>query len=181
MKKLLILTAVMLVPALASAQLPEVFEGLQNPLVVAGATRFNDKPADGSSQIQFFMTANLAGIKPFPNVPLYFGGVGVDIRTIPELGGIGQSNGAGLSIPGVTYMFAGSQALVQVGYSVAFNETKANGIYAGFGFSLVPPQAGPSSLKAKREAKAKAKKAQLESGPPAPEVPGIPGSRVVGN
>lgn len=168
MRKLLTVAALLFVPALASAQLPEPIEGLQNPLVIAGANYLTEKPVDGSSQVRFLLTANVAGIKPFPNVPVYFGGIGVDIRTLPELGGIGQSNGAGLSIPGITWAIGGSQAVLQVGYSLAFDEEKASGVYFGFGFSLTPPQAGESSLKAKRVKKAKAKQALLEQGPPAP-------------
>lgn len=170
MKRLIAVAALLALPTVAAAQLPEPIEALQNPLVIAGANYLNDKPADGSSQIRFLLTANVAGIKPIANVPLYVGGVGIDIRTLPELGGLGQSNGAGLSIPALTYAFAGSQAVIQVGYSLAFGEEKASGVYAGLGFSLTPPQAGEGSLKAKRikKAAAKAKKASLEQGPPAP-------------
>lgn len=168
MKRLLIVTALLALPSMAAAQLPEPIEGLGNPLVVGGVNYLNEKPVDGSNQARFFLTANVAGIKPFKDVPLYFGGIGVDIRTIPELGGIGESNGSGLSIPGITWAIGGSQAVLQVGYSLAFNEENASGVYAGFGFSLAPPQAGPGSFKAKREAKAKAKKARADQGPPAP-------------
>jgi hypothetical protein len=171
MKKLILAVALLALPTMAAAQLPEPIEGLLNPLVVAGANYLNDEPTDGSNRVRFFLTANVAGIKPFSGVPLYVGGVGIDIRTLPELGGIGESNGAGLSIPGLTYAFSGNQAVVQVGYSMAFNESAASGIYFGFGFALTPPQAGPSSLKAKREAKAKAKakaKTADVAGPPAP-------------
>lgn len=145
MKKLILVVALLAVPSMAAAQLPEPVEGLLNPLVVAGANWLDEQPVDGN-QMQFFMTANVAGIKPFSGIPLYFGGVGVDIRTLPGLGSIAASNGAGLSIPALTYAFANSQAVVQVGYSVAFGEEVSNGIYAGFGFSL----ASPATLKAKR-------------------------------
>lgn len=153
MKKFLIAVAVLALPSLASAQLPEPIEGLLNPLVVAGGNYLKEKPVDGSSQVRFFLTANVAGIKPFSGVPLYVGGVGVDIRTLPGLGEVAAANGAGLSIPGLTFAFANSQAVVQVGYSIAFDETAASGIYAGFGFSLT----SPATLKAKRIKKAEAK------------------------
>jgi hypothetical protein len=156
MKKLILAVAVLLLPSLASAQLPEPIEGLTNPLVVAGANYLNDKPVEGS-QVRFFLTANVAGVKPFSGVDLYFGGIGVDIRTLPGLGDVAQANGAGLSIPAVTYAFAGSQAVVQVGYSMAFDETAASGIYAGFGFSLT----SPTTMAQKRVEKAKKKAARL--------------------
>lgn len=158
MKKLILAVAVLALPSLAAAQLPEPIEGLLNPLVVAGANYLDTKPIDGSSQTKFFLTANVAGIKPFSGLPLYFGGVGIDIRTLPGLGvELAQASGAGLSIPGLTYAFANSQAVIQVGYSLAFDTQKASGVYAGFGFSL----ASPATLKAKRvkKAEAKAKKA----------------------
>lgn len=154
MKKLILAVVLLALPSLAMAQLPEPIEGLGNPLVVAGAQYLDDKPVEGS-QTQFFMTANVAGVKPFSGIPLYFGGVGIDIRTLPGIGAIAASNGAGLSIPALTYAFANSQAVVQVGYSVAFGQEISNGMYAGFGFSL----ASPTTLKARRLKKQEAKKA----------------------
>jgi hypothetical protein len=167
MKKSIAIFALLLVPALASAQLPERVEALGNPLVVVGAQRFNEAPADGSSQVQFFMTANVAGVKPFLGLPLYVGGLGVDIRTVPGLGPIGESRGAGLSIPGLTYAFAGDQAVVQVGYSKAFDSQVSSGVYAGFGFSMT----SQNGMRAKREAKDKASKkksAELAQSHPTP-------------
>jgi len=160
MKKLILLVALLALPSLASAQLPGPIEGLLNPLVVAGANYLNEKPADGSSQARFFLTANVAGIKPFSGVPLYFGGIGIDLRTLPGFGDLTQASGAGLSIPGVTYAFASSQAVIQVGYSMAFDESKASGVYAGFGFSLTSPAAIKAKRIKKQEAKAK-KSAEL--------------------
>jgi hypothetical protein len=158
MKKLICAVALLALPTVAAAQLPEPVEGLANPLVLAGASYLNEKPLDGSSQTKFFMTANVAGIKPFSGVPLYVGGVGIDIRTLPGIGELAAASGAGLSIPGLTYAFANSQAVVQVGYSLGFDAQKqSSGVYAGFGFSL----ASPATLKAKRLKKQeeKAKKA----------------------
>lgn len=164
MRKLIVAAALLALPSVAAAQLPEPIEALTNPLVVAGANFLSEKPVDGSSQVRFFLTANVAGLKPFRDVPLYVGGIGVDIKTLPGLGGIGESTGAGLSIPGLTYAFAGSQAVIQVGYSIDLNTSKANGVYAGLGFSLTSPDV----QKAKRIEKAKRKKASTDAGPPAP-------------
>ena len=164
--KLIAVAALLALPSVAAAQLPEPIEGLLNPLVVAGANYLNEKPVDGSSQVRFFMTANVAGVKPISGVPLYVGGVGVDIRTLPGFGEVAGAKGAGLSLPGLTYAFAQSQAVVQVGYSMAFDESAASGVYAGIGFSL----SSPATLKAKRVKKAeeKAKKSAelLLSHPP---------------
>ena len=148
----LALSTLALAPA-AFAQLPEPIEALGNPLAVGAVNYLNDAPADGSSRYRFLLTTNIAGVKPLANVPLYIGGIGVDIRTLPELGGIGQSTGAGLSIPGLTYMFAGGQAALQVGYSMAFNESAASGVYAGFGFGLT----SQTTMRQKRIEKAKKK------------------------
>lgn len=157
--KILLLVALLALPSLASAQLPEPIEALTNPLFVAGVNRLSEAPVDGSSQVRFFMTANVAGVKPISGLPLYVGGIGVDIRTLPGLGELAGANGAGLSLPGLTYAFAQSQAVIQVGYSMALNEAAASGMYAGFGFSL----SSPAALKAKRIKKAeeKAKKSAL--------------------
>lgn len=166
MKTIILAVAVLALPSLAAAQLPEPIEALANPLFIAGANHLDNKPLDGSSQTKFFLTANVAGIKPFSGVPLYFGGVGIDIRTLPGIGELAQASGAGLSIPGITYAFASSQAVLQAGYSLAFGTENASGVYAGFGFSL----ASPATLKAKRIKKAeeKAKKSAelLLSRPP---------------
>jgi hypothetical protein len=153
LKKLIAVVVLLVAPSLASAQLPEPIEGLLNPLVIAGANYLNDKPVDGSSQVRFFMTANVAGVKPISDFPLYVGGVGVDIRTLPGLGDVAGANGAGLSLPGLTYAFANSQAVIQVGYSLAFDESAASGVYAGVGFSL----SSPAALKVKRIKKAEEK------------------------
>lgn len=157
MRKLILAVALLALPSMAAAQLPEPIEGFLNPVVVAGANYLKADPLDGS-RVRFFLTANVPGVKPISGVPLYFGGIGVDIRTLPGLGEISQANGAGLSIPGVTFAFAQSQAVLQVGYSLAFDETEASGMYAGFGFSLT----SPAAMKQKREKK-KAEKAAKKS------------------
>lgn len=163
MKKLLLIVGLLSLSVNSYAQLPERFESLTNPLVVAGLNRLDEKPTDGTNQFRFFITANIAGFKPISGVPLYLAGIGVDIRTMPGLGSVDETNGAGLSVPLVTYAFSEGQIVAQVGYSMAFGEAQTSGVYAGVGFSIT----SPTQLKVKRE-KTKAEKAKksTENGPP---------------
>ena len=152
MRKVIIAAALLAAPALSWAQLPPVIEGLQNPIVVVGPAYQTSAPATGS-RVQLFLSANVAGVKPFANVPLYLGGVGVDIRTVSA--DLASVTGAGISIPVVTYQFGGSQFVAQVGWGHDLSGDPTSGkIYAGLGFGLT----SHAQLKAKRLAKAKEKK-----------------------
>ncbi len=153
MKKLLAFAVVLLLFAVPSfAQLPSVIEGLQNPTVVAGAGYLTTDPGVGFSRVKFILTANVAGIKPLDNIPLYIGGVGVDLRTLDPV--LGSVTGVGVSVPILTYAINDGQFVIQAGWAHDLSGTPTSGnVYAGVGFSLT----SPATLKAKRLAKAEAK------------------------
>lgn len=135
------------------AQLPRVVEALENPQVVAGAGYMTEDPGAGVSRVKFLLTANVAGIRPLANVPLYVGGVGVDLRTLDPV--LGSVTGVGISIPILTYAIKEGQFVAQVGWAHDLEGTaKSGNVYAGFGFSLQKP----AVMQAKRVAKKAGKK-----------------------
>lgn len=148
-KLLAVLALVVAFAVPAHAQLPRFAEGLQNPLVVAGASYLTTDPGVGFSRTKFLLTANVAGIRPLESIPLYVGGVGIDLRTLdPALGSV---TGVGVSVPLLTYSIKDGQFVVQAGWSHDLTgDPKSGGIYAGVGFGLT----SPATLKAKRLAKA---------------------------
>lgn len=149
------LVAMFAVPAQA-----QFFEGLGNPIVVAGGTYQFEAPEVGS-RAAFLLTANIAGVK-LGNYPVYFGGVGVALPTVVSDVATHFGNYVMLSIPGITWYPKGNdpgtlgKVCLQAGYSYVLNgEAKArSGIYAGVGFGWD----SPAYLRYKREMK-KAKKA----------------------
>jgi len=146
MRKYLIAVALVLMAAVVHGQ---TFEGLTNPNVVAGASYRLEDPGPGVSRMSFMLSANIVGPK-LGTLPLYLGGVGVDVRTIdPAFEQFG--NALSMSVPGLTYFFNGNKVCAQVGYSYALSSDAQarNGMYAGIGFTWN----SPNELKAKREAK----------------------------
>jgi hypothetical protein len=134
-------------PALSHAQLPEPLEGLGNPNIVAGAGYLSQDPGAGLHRTQFLLTANLAGVK-VGTLPVYVGGVGIDLRTVDNA--FGEISGVGLSVPLVTAYFKGDQFLAQVGWATDLTgDPKSKAFYVGLGFSFT----SPNQMAAKRAAK----------------------------
>lgn len=154
MKKLILTVAVLLLPSLALAQLPQPIEGLQNPSVIFGASYLKDDPGAGFQRVQPFVTAGIPLLR-LGSIPCAVFGVGLTAGALdPALSEVEL----GVSLPLLTCAPRGGQFVIQVGYAkIATGVEKPDGYYAGIGFSLT----SPATLRAKRIKKAeeKAKKA----------------------
>ena len=144
MKKSLL--AVLAVLGLSVSAHAQTFEALTNPNVVAGLSYLSKDPGEGFQRFNFFLTANVAGVRIAEG--LYAGGAGVAGSTLdPNLSEFQFS----VSLPILTYAIGGGQWVVQGGYAwvLTGEGDKPDGFYAGAGFSLTSPVA----MKAKRAAK----------------------------
>lgn len=167
MKKSLMAVAVLLLPSASFAQgIGEVLQGLLDPHVVAGVG-YNNETKKASA----ILTANVVGPK-LGSYPCYAAGAGVSLGTIAP--GLENASIASASIPYLTCAPFGEKVVLQVGMAIPIGggADVGNTYYFGAGISL---SGGPNVLKAKRikriEAKAAAKKAKAEAGPPAPVAP----------
>lgn len=164
LKKILAVAALLFLPSLSNAQgVGEFLQGITDPHVVAGAAYNPD-----TEKFSAILTANIVGFKA-GTLPLYIGGVGVSLNTVAP--GLENAPFASVSLPFITVAPWGEQIALQVGMSMPMGGglEVGNSYYFGVGVSV---SGGPNTLKAKRikriEAKAKARKAMLEQGPPAP-------------
>lgn len=171
MRRLLAVAVLLFAPSLTSAQgVGEIFEGLTNPQLVVGATYLDNAP-EGTSKYGALLTANILGPK-LGSLPVYLGGVGVDVRTTNP--GFENAPFAGWSVPLITVAPWGEQVVIQAGVSSDFSNAPELGndkrYYVGIGVSAQ----SPNTLKAKRikriEARAK-RKADASQGPAAPVAP----------
>ncbi len=147
MKRLALFVLVALVAAAPSYA--QLFEGVTNLNVVAGATYRLENPGVEVNRVSFMLSANVAGIK-VGTLPLYLGGIGLDLRTLdPAFAQFG--NALSMTVPGVTYYFKGDKVCAQVGYSYALSDAAEarNGIYAAVGIGW----SSPNYLAYKRAAK----------------------------
>lgn len=137
MKKLLLVIGLVALAAPSFAQLPPVVEGFGNPAIVAGGSYLSEDPGPGVKRANFFITANIPGLK-IGNLPVYIGGIGVTGGGLdPALSSIDF----GTSVPILTWAVASKQFVVQVGYTkILTGEVKPSGWYGGFGFSFTSPQ-----------------------------------------
>ena len=127
----------------------QLFEAVTNPNVVAGATYRLENPGVDVNRVSFMLSANVAGIK-VGTLPLYLGGIGLDLRTLdPAFSQFG--NALSMTVPGVTYYFKGDKVCAQAGYSYALSDAAEarNGIYVAVGIGW----SSPNYLAYKRAAK----------------------------
>jgi len=163
MKKVLIALVLLVIGTSARAQ---TFEALGNVNIVAGYTYQTSEPLAGSRGA-LMLSANVAAAKPFPDIPVYFGGFGVALPTSVESVASQFGNFVVGTIPVITWYPRGnedgtfwSKVLLQAGYSrVIVGDTSAkNGFYGAIGYGWD----SPAFLKYKREVK-QAKKAGRKS------------------
>ena len=163
MKRLIAVAALLALPSLAGAQgLGEILQGITDPHIVAGVSYNQD-----TEKWAAVLTANIVGPK-LGTLPCYISGIGVSLNTVAP--GLENAPIAATSLPFLTCAPFGEQVVLQGGMSIPMNgPSLGNTYYFGVGVSV---GGGPNELKAKRvrraQAKAAAKKAQLEQGPPAP-------------
>ena len=149
MKKILIALAVLLLPSLALAQLPEPFDPLQNPGFTAGVSVLRRAPGPGLQRVQPFIEASVPILK-IGDFPCAFFGIGLTAEELdPALGDIQF----GVSLPFVTCSVKGSGFIVRAGYAkiIAGAEEKPDAYFAGVGFSRTSPTA-IAKKRAEREA-----------------------------
>jgi hypothetical protein len=152
-----IAVAVVLLGALPSyAQLPRVFEGLQNPHVVFGVSYLTDNPGPDQQRWNSFLTANVPLLK-LGDLPCAALGIGL---TGADLGPPYDQFEWGASIPILTCSLGNdSQFAFQGGWTVAFvGDTRPTGYYAGIGFSLTDSDQ-LAEKRARRKAEKEAKRA----------------------
>jgi hypothetical protein len=161
MKKILLAVAVLLLPSLSGAQgLGEILEGITNPQLVAGASYNNDSAQKWNA----VLTANVLGPK-LGSIPCYIAGVGVGLNTVVP--GLEDAPIASWSFPLLSCAPWGERVVLQTGMSTPLNGDGTKSYYFGVGFSVESPNT-LQEKRVKRAAAKKAKKAQLEQGPPAP-------------
>ena len=127
----------------------QAFEALSNPNVVAGASFVTSGVPAGASGTSFMLSANIAGVK-LGSLPVYIGGVGIDVRTLDPA--FSELKGISWTIPAVTWFPKGDQFCIQGGYSRDIDApagAATDRVYVGAGFSF----SSPNQIKAKRAAK----------------------------
>lgn len=132
----------------------QIFEGATNPHIVVAYSYLQQDPGPGVARGSVLLTANILGPK-MGSFPCYLGGIGVDIRTLDPV--FEDAIGAGWSVPMLTCAPWSEQVVLQVGTSSDFSNVpelgESRAYYAGIGFAWN----SPATLKAKREARQRAK------------------------
>jgi hypothetical protein len=159
MKRLLAVTALIVLPSLASAQgIGEILEGLTSPQLIAGVSYNSDSPQEWNA----VLTANILGPK-LGTLPCYISGVGVGLNTIAP--GLEDTTIAAWSFPLLSCAPWGERVTIQTGMSTPLSDLGGQkSWYIGIGIGVAE---SPNSLKTKRVKRIEAKKA-ANQGPPAP-------------